>query len=133
MEDFTTFRSEEDHTNDVQPVEANPTAACSFGTASDESAPVVISPDRITRDDAVTTSQVSTGDAGKTPAALTLGGLADVPRWVAWQLEVGADRKRPTKVPYDPLTDRKAEANNPGTWGTRKQAESRSRTASASL
>lgn len=55
------------------------------------------------------------------PAPVTLGSLAELPRWVAWQTEDRPDGK-PTKVPYAP-DGRKARANAPRTWGTRDEAE----------
>ena len=61
---------------------------------------------------------------------LTLGALGDAARWVAWQTEAalkanGTAPGKPTKVPYDPATGRKAKANNPATWSTRAAAEAR--------
>ncbi len=60
-------------------------------------------------------------------ALLTLPMLALHPLWVAWQTQ---DRKtsdgslKPTKVPFAPaMPDRKAEADDPSTWGTRPEAE----------
>jgi len=54
---------------------------------------------------------------------VSLAELADVPRWVAWQVEARKGSK-PTKVPYSP-SGAKAKADNPATWGTRIQAEMR--------
>lgn len=46
--------------------------------------------------------------------------LRDRPQWVAWDHE---DRKgKPTKVPYSPVTGRRADTTDPGTWGTLAQA-----------
>lgn len=61
------------------------------------------------------------------PGHLTLADLAPHPLWVAWQTE---DRQsvdgtvKSTKVPYAP-NGRKAEADDPATWGTRPDAERR--------
>lgn len=60
------------------------------------------------------------------PPPVTLASLAPLPVWVAWQVQDAEDRK-PTKIPYAPSGD-KALANNPRTWGTRHQAESRAAT-----
>src|SRR4051812_29118851 len=49
--------------------------------------------------------------------------LATLPRWVAWRNEKRDEKI--TKVPYSPRGDRKAEANDPSTWGTRAEAEAR--------
>ena len=53
----------------------------------------------------------------------TLAGMATMPAWVAWQQENREDGK-PTKIPYSP-NGRRAKADQPGTWGTRAQAEAR--------
>lgn len=56
------------------------------------------------------------------PAAfLTLQTLAGQPHWVAWREE--ARNGKPTKVPYNPNTLARAKANDPATWGTRREAE----------
>lgn len=62
-------------------------------------------------------------------APMSLADLADLPRWVAWQVEDGKKGKdgkarKPTKVPYSPFGP-KAKADDPSTWGTRAQAETR--------
>src|SRR4051794_17219224 len=54
---------------------------------------------------------------------VTLAALAEVPRWVAWQTEGRGPAGKPTKVPYDPATGRKAKADDAGTWGPRAKAE----------
>jgi len=51
-----------------------------------------------------------------------LDALACEPRWVAWRNEPRGGK--PTKVPYAP-DGRKAKADDPSTWGTRKAAEAR--------
>lgn len=53
----------------------------------------------------------------------SLGDLAAAPRWVAWCNE--QRNGKPTKVPYSPVGEGGAKANDPGTWGTRAQAEKR--------
>lgn len=55
---------------------------------------------------------------------ITLADLAEMPRWVAWQTEQGASRKKPTKVPYSPGKG-KAHADKPATWGNRAVAAAR--------
>jgi hypothetical protein len=44
-----------------------------------------------------------------------------LPVWVNWRSESGKDG-RPTKIPYDPKTGRRAKSNDPATWGTYEQA-----------
>jgi putative DNA primase/helicase len=45
-------------------------------------------------------------------------------RWVAWQTQPDRDSGKPRKMPYDPhYVLRPAKANDPTTWGTRRQAE----------
>jgi Virulence-associated protein E len=51
-----------------------------------------------------------------------LDALAGEPRWVAWRNELRGSK--PTKVPYGP-DGKKAKADDPSTWGTRKLAEAR--------
>lgn len=41
--------------------------------------------------------------------------LTERPQWVVWRLE-SRNGKRPTKVPYDAKTSRKASSTNPQTW-----------------
>lgn len=53
--------------------------------------------------------------------ALTLAGLATVPRWVAWQLQTR--KGGPTKVPKNPKSGGNASVDEPQTWGTRQAAE----------
>src|SRR5262245_2444171 len=51
--------------------------------------------------------------------------LADLLCWVAWREEERRNLRGElvrTKVPYDPRTGRRAESNDPTTWGTRQQA-----------
>lgn len=57
----------------------------------------------------------------------TLADYAHLSRHVAWASELLSGRKKPTKVPYNPGTGRKAKADDPDTWGTRKQAERRAK------
>ena len=52
----------------------------------------------------------------------TLHDLASWRRWVAWQTEKREGGK-PTKVPYSPGTTRKAESDDPSTWGIRSTAQ----------
>src|SRR5713101_8350143 len=54
---------------------------------------------------------------------ITLDNLSDEPRWVAWREEL-RDGK-PTKVPYDPETGRRAATDARDTWSTREPAERR--------
>ncbi len=63
------------------------------------------------------------GSRVEAEAGLTIAALAATRRWVAWQTE---DRPKgaPTKTPYAP-GGRKAEADDPATWGTRAEAEAR--------
>jgi hypothetical protein len=49
--------------------------------------------------------------------------LADVPRWVAWRVEIRGGK--PTKIPYSPHTGKRAKADDPATWGTRAEALAR--------
>ena len=62
------------------------------------------------------------------PVPVTLNSLADVPRWVAWQVQDAPSdatgKVRQTKVPYAP-SGAKAHADKPRTWGTRSAAERR--------
>ena len=53
--------------------------------------------------------------------ALTLADLANRPIWVGWRQEMR--NGRPTKIPYDPRTGRRAESDNPATWATREEAQ----------
>jgi putative DNA primase/helicase len=55
------------------------------------------------------------------PAALTLADLAGRPIWVGWRQETR--NGRPTKIPYDPKSGRRAESDNPGTWAMGEEAE----------
>jgi RecA-family ATPase len=53
-------------------------------------------------------------------APTRLSDLASLPAWIAWRNEQrGAQR---TKIPYSPLNGRKAEADNPASWGNLAQA-----------
>jgi hypothetical protein len=56
-------------------------------------------------------------------SAVNLTDLAKLPRWVAWQTEGRGAKGKPTKVPYNPMTGRKAMADSPRTWGARAAAE----------
>jgi hypothetical protein len=51
--------------------------------------------------------------------------LAELPRWVAWRNEERNGRL--TKVPRSPHDGEPAKADDPGTWGTRAEAETRAR------
>lgn len=61
-------------------------------------------------------------------APVTLADLADLPRWVAWQVEDAKPdargKVRATKLPYAP-GGHKAHADKPRTWGTRAACERR--------
>lgn len=63
---------------------------------------------------------------GATFPAPTLAALAATPRWVAWQTQLRkpADTK-PAKMPKRPATGGNAASDNPATWDTREQAETR--------
>ena len=52
-----------------------------------------------------------------------LDSLASEPRWVAWRNELRGKEGKPTKVPYAPNDGSKAKADDPSTWGSRRQAE----------
>lgn len=54
--------------------------------------------------------------------SLTLADFSGFPRWICWQSEMRTNGK-PTKVPYAPRGKRKAEADDPTTWGLRHEAE----------
>ena len=61
-------------------------------------------------------AHVPTNEAIPDKSTWTLLTLARVPRWVAWRPELRGDRL--TKVPYSPHHNlRKAESDNPTTWG----------------
>lgn len=62
------------------------------------------------------------------PPGITVASLATSPRWVAWQTDRRTDTDNPTKLPYAPRTGRKAKADDPSTWGTRTEAETRAAT-----
>ncbi|MEH6950707.1 DUF3987 domain-containing protein [Nitrobacter sp. NHB1] len=55
--------------------------------------------------------------------APTLDDFAGKRRWVAWREEQRKGSEKLTKVPYDPVNDRKGSSTDPSTWGTREQAE----------
>lgn len=56
---------------------------------------------------------------------VTLSSLAQRPYWVAWQTEARGPIGKSTKVPYSPLGQGRAKANDPATWGTRDAATAR--------
>jgi hypothetical protein len=66
-------------------------------------------------------AEAQPGEPTSPNRGLSLSALADYPRWVTWRNEPRAGQ--PTKVPYSPGTDRKAKADDPGTWATRRKAE----------
>lgn len=45
------------------------------------------------------------------------------PQFVVWKLEEITNRPKPSKVPYDPKTGRKASPTDPATWGSFDQSE----------
>ena len=53
---------------------------------------------------------------------VTLVSLAHRSCWVAWQTEARGPSERPTKIPYSPVGQGRAKANDPATWGTRDAA-----------
>jgi hypothetical protein len=55
------------------------------------------------------------------PTALSIAGLAHLPRFVVWHEELR--NGKPTKVPYDPKKMRMAKSDDPATWGTRADAD----------
>jgi primase-polymerase (primpol)-like protein len=42
--------------------------------------------------------------------------LKALPNWVCYRMEERYGQSKPTKVPYNPITDDKAKANDPSTW-----------------
>jgi len=56
--------------------------------------------------------------------ASPLAPLAAWPQFVAWRLEWNEDRQKHDKIPYSPITGRKASSTNPAEWGTYDQAAS---------
>ena len=60
-------------------------------------------------------------------AAISLDDLADLPRWIAWRLELRSakdGKTKETKVLYNPhAPDWKASSTDPATWGARADAE----------
>jgi primase-polymerase (primpol)-like protein len=52
---------------------------------------------------------------------MTPAELAHAPIWVAWRAERRNGKR--TKVPYDPRTGRRASADDPAAWATRREAE----------
>src|SRR5579862_2888990 len=55
------------------------------------------------------------------PPALTV--LQTRPQWVCWRKEQRTGNTgKPTKIPYDPRTGKRAEVNNPTTWTSYAQA-----------
>lgn len=59
----------------------------------------------------------------KEGAPVTLDSLASAHRWVTWRHDERAGKR--TKVPYSPNGGGKARADDPTTWGTRREAERR--------
>ncbi|MBL6080215.1 hypothetical protein JMJ56_19540 [Belnapia sp. T18] len=56
---------------------------------------------------------------------ISMEAVAPMPRWVGWKNVLRGDKPdaRPTKVPFDARTGRRAEADNPATWAPRSAAE----------
>ena len=48
--------------------------------------------------------------------------LKDTGRWCVWRYEQRECRDKPTKVPYNPRTVERAKSNDPGTFGTFREA-----------
>jgi len=48
--------------------------------------------------------------------------LQSLPQWVCWRLEPDKKTGRDAKVPYNPLTGKRASSSNPATWGTLEDA-----------
>jgi hypothetical protein len=65
-----------------------------------------------------------------TGASDPFASLAETPRWVAWRVERPAGRGKPTKIPYAPLTGKRASVTDAATWGTRTDAVRRDQIAS---
>src|SRR5690242_1942469 len=67
-----------------------------------------------------------TGGREMSRTAPLLPALAELqarPQWVCWRKEIR--NGKPTKVPYNALTGRLAESNNPATWAELAQVEAR--------
>ena len=56
-----------------------------------------------------------------TAAPLTLVALAVAPVWVGWKTQTRDGRA--VKIPFDPISGRRAELDNPATWAPRNDAE----------
>ncbi|MCL2165472.1 MAG: hypothetical protein FWH55_14055 [Oscillospiraceae bacterium] len=48
--------------------------------------------------------------------------LSALPQWVCWRLEDDKKSERKAKVPYQPLTGKRASSSNPQHWGTLQDA-----------
>ena len=63
-------------------------------------------------------------DGGKRPLKVNFDAIPEElqahRQWVTWRIELRNGKL--TKVPYSPATDRKAESDNPATWGTFSEA-----------
>jgi hypothetical protein len=63
------------------------------------------------------TSTPSAVDRGAASAVIALAARTAMPRSVVWQTEERGPRKQPTKVPYNPLSGKKARADDSNTLG----------------
>jgi predicted P-loop ATPase len=59
------------------------------------------------------------------PPGITLAGLAQAERWVAWETKDRPGADKPTKTPINPATGGNGAADRPSTWGDRAAAEQR--------
>jgi len=48
--------------------------------------------------------------------------LQNLRQWVCWRTEPDKKASRDTKVPYNPITGKRASPSNPATWGTLENA-----------
>jgi hypothetical protein len=62
----------------------------------------------------------------ETIPALAMGTLASLPIWMAWRLDPDDDPAKPErKVPYAAASTGAGKVDDPRTWGTRAQAQTR--------
>jgi hypothetical protein len=90
-----------------------------FGAASEWDYPAHFDPETVEADVFSTPIAPESGEAKE---RVTIATLEALPCWVAWQKETREGSDKPTKLPYC-TARRKAKANDPRTWLTRKAAE----------